>query len=119
MLALSLLLALASAPACRRDQPPPETPPAASEPDAGADAATRAEMIWIVRTTGEQCSAEPVASLAQVVGQLQDLGVTVHESEMTTRVVCAACGCPNAEFYRVQIEASDFSRLEGEGWQRE
>ena len=126
---LLCLVALAASPGCRRDTPPPQsaqgaTPDAATSPSAPTSSAAPAdsgpeEQVWVIRSTGLQCRPTTPRPLEDVAAELRDQGIEVHAMEMTARAVCEACGCANAEHYRLQIDASSLAQVEAAGWRQE
>ena len=101
--------------------PSPEGYPGPPTPIPTLDPYPAGVLIWIVRPVGEQCAdpeASEVSDLQEAVAELAAAGVPVESSGTVDLLVCAACGCPTSTHYRVQIQATNFSRAESLGWVR-
>jgi hypothetical protein len=78
--------------------PAPAPPPAPALPSGYPG-----EAAWFLRPAGLQCEAPLYPDLEAAVAALEAAGVSVSAAETVTLPVCAACGCPTSEHYRVEI----------------
>ena len=75
--------------------------------------------VWVTRPRGIQCEDAVFSSAAEAAQSLQDAGIDVQGATSISYPVCAACGCPMSQFYRLQIPQADTQKAAGLGWQRE
>lgn len=95
----------------------PEGYPGVVIPEPEVNSAYPADAeFWLVRAAGLQCEEPTYPDLASAVTALENAGVTVLESETTTLAVCAACGCPTAEHYRIRVLGSEVNKALPLGW---
>lgn len=64
------------------------------------------ETVWIAMSAGIQCEPESKIydDINEAAEALQAEDVDVYDAEIEPRIVCAACGCPESTYYRLQID---------------
>lgn len=78
-----------------------------------------AGLAALILPAGSQCEDKAYPDLASALQPLEEAGVEVRAATTVDLVVCAACGCPTSEHYRVQIDRADLDTALDLGWQRE
>lgn len=64
------------------------------------------ETAWVVAPSGVQCEPESsqFKDIVAAVEALNEVDVDVYDGVTESRIVCAACGCPESTHYRLLIE---------------
>lgn len=65
------------------------------------------ETAWVVVSAGVQCEPEEklFADINEAGDALIEADVAVYDAVVESRMVCAACGCPESAHYRLEIDA--------------
>ncbi|MCA9938856.1 MAG: hypothetical protein KC418_09450 [Anaerolineales bacterium] len=75
--------------------------------------------VWLIKPVGMQCQ-EPESNLNQEVAVLQNNGILVLASQMTSLAVCEACEvCPTSEHYRILVAPEQIEAAKRFGWEEE
>ena len=99
--------------------PVPDDYPAAPATIAPPTAYPADERISILRPLGNQCQDEEAyryATLEEAVTDLEEAGVEVFASEMTSLMVCEACDCPTSEHFQAEILRANLTAAQALGW---
>lgn len=95
---------------------PAVSPPAALAPPTGYPVDMR---ISILRPLGNQCQEEDeyrYATLEEALADLEEAGIEVFASQMTSLMVCQGCDCPTSEHFQAEILRSDLYEAQTFGW---
>ncbi len=98
--------------------PEPEDYPAPADTDEPVDPYP-AGLAPLLLPAGDQCEEKRYPDLNAALEPLESAGVEVMAATTVDLIVCAACGCPTSEHYRIQIDPADLDIALALGWRRE